>query len=232
MLCSHIGTLMSRLVAAREASQRLGILRKFWRVFHDDHFLRDASGVLSCPFWSTVLQCGARLPIHTLHALLDSEVSGTRFLTGGVLECDIAHRRSVAVQCMLYKIRCNSMHWLRNALPVWGNYHLDRMCQCWLHAVPWSHIGIIVRRFVAEPGTMSHWNGFADPVFDGVELAVFKSRDNGFLMAKALSLLLPSTIFPFLFFLSIGWHCAAGVYGLGLRAYFYPNLTTGIGEVF
>ena len=32
-----------------------------------DHFLRDASGVLSCPFWSTVLQCGARLPIHTLN---------------------------------------------------------------------------------------------------------------------------------------------------------------------
>ena len=32
-----------------------------------DHFLRDAFGVLSCPFWSTVLQCGAQLPIHTLN---------------------------------------------------------------------------------------------------------------------------------------------------------------------
>ena len=32
-----------------------------------DHFLRVASGVLFCPFWSTVLQCDARLPIHTLN---------------------------------------------------------------------------------------------------------------------------------------------------------------------
>ena len=29
------------------------------------------------------------------------------FLTGGVFECEIAHRRSLAVLFMLYKIRCN-----------------------------------------------------------------------------------------------------------------------------
>ena len=34
-----------------------------------------------------------------------------------VFECDIAHRRSVAVLCMLYKIRCNLMHPLNDALP-------------------------------------------------------------------------------------------------------------------
>ena len=32
-----------------------------------DCFFGDAFGVLSCPFWSTALQCGARLPIHTLN---------------------------------------------------------------------------------------------------------------------------------------------------------------------
>ena len=37
--------------------------------------------------------------------LLDRAVSGARFLTGGVFECDIARSRSVAVLCMLYKIR-------------------------------------------------------------------------------------------------------------------------------
>ena len=46
---------------SRAASQRLGILRKSWRVFHDRSLLGR------CPFWSTVLQCGARLPIHTLN---------------------------------------------------------------------------------------------------------------------------------------------------------------------
>ena len=50
--------------------------------------------------------------------LLDRAVSGVRFLTGGVFDGDISHRRSVAVLCMLYKIRCNSMHPLNDALPV------------------------------------------------------------------------------------------------------------------
>ena len=42
--------------------------------------------------------------------LLDRVVSGAQFLTGGVFECDIAHRRSVALLYMLCKIRCNPMH--------------------------------------------------------------------------------------------------------------------------
>ena len=49
--------------------------------------------------------------------LLDSVVSGAGFLTRHVFECDIAHRRSVAVLCMLNKIRCNLMHPLKDALP-------------------------------------------------------------------------------------------------------------------
>ena len=32
-----------------------------------DCFLGDAFVVLSCPVWSTVVQCGAQLPIHTLN---------------------------------------------------------------------------------------------------------------------------------------------------------------------
>ena len=45
-------------------------------------------------------------------------VSGGRFLTGGVFESDIVHRRSVAVLCILYMIRCSRMHPLYGALPV------------------------------------------------------------------------------------------------------------------
>ena len=44
-------------------------------------------------------------------------MSGARFLTGGLFECDIAHRRSVVVLCMLYKIRRNPMYPLNDALP-------------------------------------------------------------------------------------------------------------------
>ena len=72
---------------------------------------------LSCPFWCTVLQCdsGCR---YTHLKLLHRVVSGARFSHGRVLECDIAHRRSVAVLCMVYKIRCYPMHPLYGALPV------------------------------------------------------------------------------------------------------------------
>ena len=49
--------------------------------------------------------------------LLNPAVSGARFLTRGVFECDIAHRRSMAELCMLYKIRCDLMLPLNGALP-------------------------------------------------------------------------------------------------------------------
>ena len=62
-----------------------------------------------------------------------------------------------------------------------------RMCRCGLYAVPWSHIGILMRFIAAEPCStaghlsplsVSQWNDLADPVFDGVGLAGFKTRAN------------------------------------------------------
>ena len=80
----------------------------------------------------------------THHKLLDRAVSDARFLTGDMLECDIAHRRSVVVLCMLYKIRFNFMHPFNGDLP--GPY-----VPSGLQAVPWSHIDILTRSLVAEP---------------------------------------------------------------------------------
>ena len=50
--------------------------------------------------------------------LLDRVASGGSLLCGDVFECDIAYLRSVAVLCVLYTIRCNTMHPLHGALPV------------------------------------------------------------------------------------------------------------------
>ena len=47
----------------------------------------------------------------------DRVISGDSFLRGGVFECDIVHRLSVAVLCMLCKIVCNPMQNLYGALP-------------------------------------------------------------------------------------------------------------------
>ena len=94
---------------SRAASQRLGILRKSWRVFHDRSLLgRCFRGfVLPVLGYCSAVWCSAA---DTHLKLLDRAVGGARFLTGGVFECDIFRRRSVAVLCMLYKIRCNPVH--------------------------------------------------------------------------------------------------------------------------
>ena len=125
-----------------------------------DRFLGDAFGAFSCPFMSTFLQCVARLPIHTLNYFSVSPCSlWFQFSNWGVIECDIADRRSVAVLCMLYKIRCNPIHPMGCDL-VWFckdyYYHkivaysvltrlpmvlyLCRMYKWGLPAVLWSHI--------------------------------------------------------------------------------------------
>ena len=76
---------------------------------------------------------------------LDRVVSGASFPTRDMFECDIAHRRSVAVPCILYKIMCNQTHRLYGALPV--QYVSMRVSR----SDPWSHIGIRMRLLAAEP---------------------------------------------------------------------------------
>ena len=75
-------------------------------------------------FWSFVLLvleycssvwCSAA----TSHVkLLDKVVRSTGFLAGGVLDCNLAHRRSVAELCMLFKIKSNPMHPWSGRLPL------------------------------------------------------------------------------------------------------------------
>ena len=75
--------------------------------------------------------------------LLDRAVSGARFLTGGVFECDIAHRRFVAVLYMLYKTRCNPMRQLNDELP--GPYVPVRVTRGALVV----HLYILLRRLTS-----------------------------------------------------------------------------------
>ena len=69
------------------------------------------------------------------------------------------------------------MHHLSGALPV------PYVRQCGLHAVRWSHIGVLMQLFVAEPQITGGlllpfqclWNGLASPVFNGGDSQVFKA---------------------------------------------------------
>ena len=138
--------------------------------------------VLSVLEYCSAVLCSAA---DTHVKLLDSVVSGAIFLTRGVFECDLAHRRSVAVLCMLYNIRCNPMHPLYGALPV--PYVPVRVksgaviAHRYAYAPPRCRTSQYRRTFI--PLSVSLWNDLSDPVFDGVGQAGFKSKANAFLLA-------------------------------------------------
>ena len=105
---------------------------------------------------------------------------------------DIAHRRSVAMLCMLYKIRFNPVHPLNGALP--GPYVPVRVTRSALVAHRYTYEPPRCRtwqfRRTFIPIEVSLWNDLANPVFDGVGLAGFKSSSNAFLLdLAAVSLL-------------------------------------------
>ena len=81
-------------------------MRKYWQVFHGRLLLLRS-------FWSFVrpvleycsaVWCSAA---YSHLKLLDKVVRSAGFIAGGVLECNLAHRRSVAELCMLFKIKSN-----------------------------------------------------------------------------------------------------------------------------
>ena len=77
---------------SRAASRRLGIFRKSWQIFYDRLLLgRCFMGfVLPVLEYCSAVWCSTA---DTHLRLLDRVVSGASFLTGGVFECDLAHRR-------------------------------------------------------------------------------------------------------------------------------------------
>ena len=164
---------------------RLAILKKSWRYSISLSIAPGAmlSGLV-LPFlkYSSAVWCSAA---DTHLKLLDRAVSGARFFSGVVFEWDIVHRGSVAVLCSCITsgvTQCTRFMVL----------YLDRICQCGLHAVPWSHICTLMGRLAAEPRNTarllfsqypSTWNDIADLVFDGGGVAGFKSSTNAFLLS-------------------------------------------------
>ena len=169
---------------SRASSHWLGIFRKSWQVFHDRLLLgRCFRGfVLPVLAYCSAVWCSAA---DTHRRLLDRVVSGASFLTGGVFACDLAYRRSVSVLCILYKIRCNLTHPLYGALTVpYVPVQVTRgtvIAHRYTYAPHRCRTSQYCWTFV--PFSVSLWNDLSDPMFDGVGLAGFKSRDNAFLLA-------------------------------------------------
>ena len=138
--------------------------------------------------------------------LLDRVVSGASFITWGVYVCDIAHRRSLAVLCMLYKFRCKLMR------PLYG-------------ALLGPYVPLLVRR----GDLVIHRYTYLTPFCSTLSVPLFLSEcPCGMTLLTLYSIvwvwqvsragpmlfywpkLLYPYYFPFLCFLSIGWYCGAG----------------------
>ena len=149
-------------------------------------------------------------------ALLDRVVSGASFLTEVVFECDLAHRRSVTILCMLYNMRCNPMHPLYGApvsyLPVWVTSWARRtslhqqLCASSLQNLTvsqdfYSPFSISVERCW---WTRIRWCGTGG----------FQEQGRCLFIGLAAGSLLVSYSLPFLFSHSMGWYCRGGLFGL------------------
>ena len=208
------------------AAQRLGIMRKSWQVFHDRSLLLKSfwSFVLPVLEYCSAVWCSAA---DSHLKLLGRVVRSAGFLAGGVLECNLAHCRSVAELCMLFKIKSNPMHPLSGALP------LPYVPACVTRGALVAHRHSFAppccrtyqyrRSFV--PLSVSLWNGLRVPVFDGVGLACFKSSANTFLH-DLLFLFCLLVFYPFL--PSMGWLCRVGVFGLIECSHSLPALHSGL----
>ena len=190
---------------SRAASQWLGIFRNCWQKFHNRLLLWRCFRGFVRPVleYCSAGWCSAA---DTHLEVLDRVVSGATFLTGGVFECDLAHRRSVAVLCMLYKIRCNPNTpslWCSTCAVCAGAGYTRRIAHRYTYAPLRCRTSLYRRTFISL--SVSLWNDLCGPVFDGVGLAGFKSRANALLLAKLLSHFLMPAVFPFISILWVGF---------------------------
>ena len=194
------------------AAQRLIIMRKSFQVFHDQSLVQRSfwSFVLPVLEYCSAVWCSAA---DSHLKLLDKVVRSAGFLAGGVLDCNLAHRRSIAELYMPFNIKSNPMHPLSGALPLL--YVPARVTSGALVAQrhssmpPRCKTSQYRRTFV--PLFVSLWNDLSalclmvwDFRVSTAEPTLSCWHDLLFLFCLLLFYLLPS----------MGWLCGVGVFGL------------------
>ena len=161
------------------ASQKIGIIRKGFSLFHDNNinkvcFISFLLPILEycAPVWSSAAQCHLKL--------IDKVLSRVRFLCNDANSVDLSHRRSVGALCLFYKIYMNPNHQLHSVLPESyvparstryasaAHRHTLKSIRC--------RTGQFSRCFM--PSTVELWNSLPDTVFEGGTLQSFKSSVN------------------------------------------------------
>ena len=129
---------------SRAAYQRFGILRKSWRAFHDRSLLgRCFRGfVLPVLEYCSAVWCSAA--IHTLNYWTEQSVVPGFYQEVYLSVTFLIVNPWQSCVCFIRSGPLKDQHLLMVL-------YLDRMCQCGLHAVLWSHTGTLIHRLAAEP---------------------------------------------------------------------------------
>ena len=109
---------------ARSVSQKIGIMRKSWSIFRDPSLMKTCFYSFLLPVleycsavWCSAADSHLRLLDRARAVACATCHRSPTFHMGGALECNLLHRRSVAVLCMIYKIWSNPSHPLHSELP-------------------------------------------------------------------------------------------------------------------
>ena len=167
-------------------SQKIGILRKSYKVFGEQDILKKCFNafILPCfeycaPVWSSAANSHLNL--------LDRNLRAIKFLIPD-LNVDLWHRRAISSLCILYKIIHNADHPLHQDLP--NFYAPQRVTRIALNSNSRAFTPMrfnttqYSRSFI--PNTTKLWNGLPSVVVESSDMQNFKVGANAFLGNRIL----------------------------------------------
>ena len=163
-------------------SQKVGILRKCFRVFGNETVLLHCfnSFILPCleycaPVWSSAADSHLKL--------LDSSLSTIKFLLPN-LKIDLWHRRLISSLCMLHKVYYCLAHPLHASLPDLSHPVRSTRQTAAANSVSFSSIRYNTNQYSRcfIPAATKVWNTLPSAVVESVDIQRFKVGANSFLI--------------------------------------------------
>ena len=165
-------------------SQKIGILRKCFKVFGDEAIMLNCfnSFILPCleycaPVWSSAADSHLKL--------LDRNLSAIKFLIPN-LKVDLWHRRQISSLCMLHKVHHFLDHPLHASLPDLSHPVRNTRQATAANSVTFSSIRYNTNQYSRcfIPATVRLWNTLPSVVVESVDIQRFKLSTNSLLINR------------------------------------------------